>query len=212
VAGVYFAIVSMALSLMMQTLAIALDFTGGLNGLRGFPPLTLGIPGTFALPITGDLAPYYLTVVVCALLLLLSLKIVNSSFGRTIEAIRDNPDRTESLGYDIAGIQLTIFTISCTMAGIAGALYVPIGHISPEILGLLFSTNALVWVSIGGRGTLVGGFVGALVVSYLQYFLGAWLQNLWYIIIGVFFILVVLFRGGGIMGFLRNRTREGVGR
>ena len=96
---------------------------------------------------------------------------MRSSFGRSLEAIRDNPERSESLGYNIASVQLIIFVISCMVAGIAGALYVPIGHISPELLGLIFSTNALVWVSIGGRGTLVGGFVGALIVSYLQYFL-----------------------------------------
>ena len=61
------------------------------------------------------------------------------------------------------------------------------------------------WVSIGGRGTLLGGFIGALLVSYLQYFLGTRLQNLWYLLIGVFFILIVLFRSEGIMGFLKRQ-------
>jgi urea transport system permease protein len=205
VAGVYFAIVTMALSLAMQAISIAVDVTGGLNGLREFPPLQFRIPGVFTLTMTGDWAPYYATVIISGLLLLAAFKIVRSSFGRSLEALRDNPERAESLGYNIASVQLIVFVISCMMAGVAGALYVPIGHISPELLGLIFSTNALVWVSIGGRGTLVGGFVGALIVSYLQYFLGAKLQNLWFLLIGVFFILVVLFKSGGIMGFLRNR-------
>ena len=205
ISGVYFSIVTMALSLMMQAITIAIDFTGGLNGLRGFPPVTFAIPGLFRLPMTGEWAPYYSVVVTCALMFFIARRVTRSSFGRTIEAMRNNPDRAESLGYNIASVQLIIFVISCMIAGVAGALYVPIGHISPEILGLIFSTNALVWVSIGGRGTLVGGFVGALVVSYLQYFLGAWLQNLWFLLIGVFFILVVLFKSGGIMGFLRQR-------
>jgi urea transport system permease protein len=205
VAGVYFAIVTMALSLAMQAIAIAVDFTGGLNGLRGFPPMRFWIPGLFDLKMTGDWAPYFAAVIVSALLLFVAFKIIKSPFGRVMEAIRDNPDRSESLGYNIASVQLIIFVISCMMAGVAGALYVPIGHISPELLGLIFSTNALVWVSIGGRGTLIGGFVGALIVSYLQYFLGARLQNLWFLLIGIFFILVVLFRSGGVMGFLRSR-------
>jgi ABC-type branched-subunit amino acid transport system permease subunit len=111
----------------------------------------------------------------------------------------------EAFGYDVAKVKLIIFVISCGMAGAAGLMYVPIGHISPEILGLIFSTNALVWVSIGGRGTLLGAFIGALIVSYLQYFLGAKLQNLWYLLIGIFFILIVLFKSEGIMGFLKHR-------
>jgi urea transport system permease protein len=205
VAGVYFAIVTMALSILMQSLAIAADFTGGLDGLRGFPPLKLAIPGALQLEMKGDWAPYYTVVSVLLLVFVAARKIVTSSFGRALEALRENPDRLESLGYDIATVKLIVFVLACGMAGVSGALYVPIGHVSPEILGLLFSTNALVWVSIGGRGTLIGGIIGALLVSYLQYFLGARLQNLWYLVIGVFFVLVVLFRSEGLMGFLRHR-------
>ncbi|MEW5816557.1 MAG: branched-chain amino acid ABC transporter permease [Spirochaetota bacterium] len=206
VTGVYFAIVTMALSIMMQSIAIAVDFTGGLNGLRGFPPVKITIPGLFVLKMTGDWAPYYSVVIISASLFFLAFRIVNSSFGRALEAMRNNPERLESIGYNPATLQLIIFVIACGMAGVSGALYVPIGHISPEILGLLFSTNALVWVSIGGRRTLLGGFIGALLVSYLQYFLGATLQNLWYLLIGLFFVLVVLFRSEGIMGFFKARS------
>jgi ABC-type branched-subunit amino acid transport system permease subunit len=205
VAGVYFAIVTMAFSLMMQAITIALDFTGGLDGLLGITPIKLVIPGLFTLPFSGDWTPYYTIVTVSVLLLLLCRRIVFSSFGRALEALRNNAERLEAFGYNVATVKLIIFVISCGIAGIAGLLYVPIGHISPEVLGLLFSTSALVWVSIGGRGTLIGGFIGALIVSYLQYFLGAKLQNLWYLLIGVFFVLIILFKSEGIMGFLKHQ-------
>ncbi len=205
VTGVYFAIVTMAFSLMMQAITIALDFTGGLDGLLRIPPVKMVIPEFTAVSFSGDWVPYYTIVSVSVLLFIVARRIVVSSFGRALEALRSNTDRLESFGYNVATVKLVIFVISCGIAGVSGLLYVPIGHISPEILGLLFSTNALVWVSIGGRGTLLGGFMGALIVSYLQYFLGAKLQNLWYLLIGVFFILVVMFRSEGIMGFLKHR-------
>jgi ABC-type branched-subunit amino acid transport system permease subunit len=214
VTGVYFAIVTMAFSLMMQAITIALDFTGGLDGILGIPPVKFVIPGLFSLYFKGDWTPYYTIVVVSALMLFLARRIILSSFGRALEALRNNTERLEALGYNVAAVKLIIFVISCGMAGIAGLLYVPMGHISPEVLGLLFSTSALVWVSIGGRGTLLGGFIGALIVSYLQYFLGAKLQNLWFLLIGVFFVLIVLFRSEGIMGFLKHQRfyREDRGR
>lgn len=212
VAGVYFAIVTMAFSIMMQAITIALDFTGGLDGLLRIPPVKLVMPGVMTFSFSGDWIPYYTIVVVSILLFIAARTIVGSSFGRALEALRGNAERLEAFGYDVATLKLIIFVVSCGIAGVSGLLYVPIGHTSPEILGLLFSTNALVWVSIGGRGTLLGGFIGALIVSYLQYFLGAKLQNLWYLLIGVFFILIVLFRSEGIMGFLKHqRAHENMG-
>jgi ABC-type branched-subunit amino acid transport system permease subunit len=205
VAGVYFAIVTMAFSLMMQAVTIALDFTGGLDGLLRIPPVTFDLPDVATFSFSGDWIPYYTIVVVSILLFIAARRIVGSSFGRALEALRGNAERLEAFGYDVSTLKLIIFVVSCGIAGVSGLLYVPIGHTSPEILGLLFSTNALVWVSIGGRGTLLGGFIGALLVSYLQYFLGSKLQNLWYLLIGVFFILIVLFRSEGIMGFLKRQ-------
>jgi ABC-type branched-subunit amino acid transport system permease subunit len=183
----------------MQAITVTLDFTGGLDGLRGFAPIKI-----IKYQFTGDWIPYYAIIAVAVLSLLLTFTIVNSSFGRALAALRNDPNRMEALGYNVPFLKLIIFIIACGIAGLAGLLYVPIGHISPEILGLVFSTNALVWVCIGGRGTLIGGFVGALVVSYFQYFLGSKLQNLWFLLIGLFFIIIVLFKSEGIMGFLKR--------
>lgn len=199
VTGVYFAVVTLAFSIFMQAITVTLDFTGGLDGLRGFAPIKI-----IKYQFTGDWIPYYAIIAVAVLSLLLTFTIVNSSFGRALAALRNDPNRMEALGYNVPFLKLIIFIIACGIAGLAGLLYVPIGHISPEILGLVFSTNALVWVCIGGRGTLIGGFVGALVVSYFQYFLGSKLQNLWFLLIGLFFIIIVLFKSEGIMGFLKR--------
>jgi urea transport system permease protein len=180
--------------------------TGGLNGLRDFATPTYGIPGVWQVAAAGSRIPYYMAVGGAVLSFLLARKLVTSSFGRTLEAIRNNEDRVEFLGYDVPRIKMVIFAVACGLAGLAGALYVPLGFVSPELMGLGFATNIIVWVSIGGRGTLVGAFVGALLVSYLQLVLSGMAQELWFLLMGLFFILVVMFQPDGLMGFVRRRA------
>jgi len=215
VGGVYFAIVTVAVGTIFYSLSIVwISFTGGLNGFYGFPPLKLGIPSVFELTLgkANVLNYYYVILVASACVYLLARRVIRSPFGRALQAVRANASRAEFVGYDVAGMKVIALTLSAGIAGLSGVLYLPVGVVSPEILGLLFSTNVLVWVAVGGRGTLIGPFVGALVVGYLQTFLSDVLVSVWLLIVGVFFVFVVLFWPDGIVGFVRQKVYPALSR
>ncbi len=208
VGGVYFAIATFAVGAIFQSLTIVwIEFTGGLNGLYGFPNPRLGLPGIWEIELTNDLFSYYLIVVVLFLALFLVRRLVSSPFGQALRAIKDNEQRVEFLGYNVPRIKLVVFVIACALAGLGGALYVPVGFVSADIMGILFSTAIIVWVAVGGRGTLYGAVLGALVVNYLQAFMSDILVFYWYLIVGIFFILVVAFMPDGVVGMIQRIVR-----
>ncbi len=201
VSGVFFGVVTLALTGVVQSIIIvSIDITGGMNGLYDYPIPLLGIPGLWEVEWFGADVPYYVALVGALGCWWLARWIVNSDLGRALRGIRENEDRVEFLGYNVPLLKLVIFAISCGMAGFSGTLYVPVGFISPELTGLALSASVLVWVAVGGRGTLVGALIGALVVNYLQTLLSDAMVVLWLLIVGLFFILVVLFWPGGLVG------------
>lgn len=101
-------------------------------------------------------------------------------------------------------LKTVIFAISCAVAGLAGALYVPVGTISPSLLGMSLSINIVVWVAVGGRRSLWGPVVGAVLVGTMEQMLSGVLLDFWLLIIGVFFILIVLFWREGVAGLIRK--------
>jgi urea transport system permease protein len=213
VGGVYFAIVTFAVGSIVQSIAIVwIEFTGGLNGLYGFPNPRLGLPGVWEAEVAGTFGPYYLIVICLSLAYFLAWRLVNAPFGQTLRAINNNEARVEFLGYNVPHIKLLVFVISGALAGLAGALYVPVGFVSAEIMSILFSTAIIVWVAVGGRGTLVGAILGALVVNYLQVFLSDTLVFYWVLIIGVFFIVVVALWPDGLVGIVQRLFRRALTR
>jgi urea ABC transporter permease protein UrtC len=202
VGGVYFAIVTFALGAILQSVTIVwIEFTGGLNGLYGFDDPRVGIPGIWEFEISSaNLSAYYVIVAAVLFVYYLTHRLVQSPFGHTLRAINDNEDRVETFGYNVPTVKLVIFTLSCAIAGLSGALYVPVGFVSAEVMGILFSTAVIVWVAVGGRSTLYGAVLGALIVNYLQVFMSDLLVFYWFLIIGLFFIVVVLVWPDGIMG------------
>jgi urea ABC transporter permease protein UrtC len=210
VGGVYFAIVTFALGGILHAVTIVwIKFTGGLNGLYGFPNPRLGIPGFWEFEITtGLVRTYYLIAVVLVLIYFFTQRLMKSPFGQILRAINNDEERVESLGYNVPAIKLMIFVISCAIAGVSGALYVPVGFVSADIMGILFSTGIIVWVAVGGRGTLFGAVLGALVVNYLQVYMSDILVFYWYLIIGIFFIFVVLVWPDGIIGIFNRLVRR----
>jgi urea transport system permease protein len=205
VSGVFFGVVTLALTGAAHSIIIVNGgLTGGMNGLYGYPTPTLGIPGLWEVSWYEANVSYYTAVAGSVGCLALSRWLVKSDFGRAIGAIRENEDRAAFLGYDVPQVKLIIFTIACAMAGLSGVLYVPIGFISPDLIGITMSASVLVWVAVGGRGTLIGAFIGALLVNYLQTLLSDAFVVLWLLLVGLFFILVVLFWPGGIVGLARH--------
>ncbi|MEO3427476.1 hypothetical protein AAFN88_01365 [Pelagibius sp. CAU 1746] len=206
VSGVFFGVVTLALTGAAHSIIIVNGgITGGLNGLYSYQTPTLGIPGLWEVSWYDPMVSYYAAVLSSVVCLALARWLVRSNFGRAIGAIRENEVRAAFMGYNVPFLKLVIFTIACGMAGLSGVLYVPIGFISPDLIGVMMSASVLVWVAVGGRGTLIGAFVGALVVNYLQTMLSDSFATLWLLIVGLFFILVVLFWPGGVVGLVQTR-------
>ena len=117
---------------------------------------------------------------------LLCRAIVTSKFGKVLIAIRDAESRTRFLGYRVESYKLFVFTLSACMAGVAGALYVPqVGIINPSEFAPGNSIEAVIWVAVGGRGTLIGAVLGAVVVNYAKtYFTSGVLAPYWLFMLG----------------------------
>jgi ABC-type branched-subunit amino acid transport system permease subunit len=179
------------------------EFTGGSNGLYGFATPELA-PG---LELTGTRVPYIVVATACVLIYYGLRWAMGSALGLSLLAARQNPRRAEGVGIPLGWFQLGVFTVAGAIAGIAGALYVPVGFVSPDLFGLTFSTYVIVWMVLGGRGTLIGGFVGAIGLSELETLLSGRFVTLWLLMVGILLIVVVLVWPRGAMGALAAAGR-----
>jgi urea transport system permease protein len=131
---------------------------------------------------------------------------VQSKFGRLLIAIRDAESRVRFLGYDVTAFKLFVFVMSAMMAGLAGALYVPlVGIINPGEFSPGNSIEAVVWVAFGGRGTLIGAILGAFSVNALKTWLTSFAPDLWLLVLGALFVVVTLFLPRGLIGLIKGR-------
>jgi urea transport system permease protein len=203
VSGVYLSIITQALTYALMLGFFRNNFGfGGNNGLTDFKDI-LGFdvrsePTRDALFIVSCLA-LMLGFVVCR-------AIVGSKLGKVLVAIRDAEARTRFLGYRVESYKLFVFTLSACMAGIAGALYVPqVGIINPSEFAPGNSIEAVIWVAVGGRGTLAGAALGAVLVNYAKtYFTSGMLAPYWLFMLGGLFIGVTLLLPRGIVGSLHH--------
>jgi urea transport system permease protein len=130
---------------------------------------------------------------------------VNSRLGKLAIAIRDAESRSRFMGYNTVSIKLFIFVLSAAIAGVAGALYVPqVGIINPGEFSPLNSIELIIWVAVGGRATLYGAIIGALVVNYSKTVLTGVLPEVWLFALGALFVLVTLYLPNGLVGLLRR--------
>ncbi len=200
--GVYFAIITQALALVIWLLFNRNELNlGGTNGLTDFKTV-LG----FDLLSPSTQRGLYITTVLCLIgSYLLCRWITKSRLGKVLTATRDNEHRVRFSGYSPANYKLFVFVVSAALAGLAGALYVPqVGIITPSQIGVIPSIEMVIWVAVGGRGTLVGAVVGAIGVNWARSFLTTSYPDLWLIFLGSLFVGVVLLIPDGIMGSLRH--------
>src|SRR5215510_4204776 len=203
--GVYFSIITQALALsawlMFNRNALNL---GGTNGLSGFKTIF-----GFTLNSAATQRGLYVATAVCLCgAYLLCRAIVQSPAGKVLVAIRDSETRVLFSGYSPASFKLFVFVVSAVLAGVAGALYVPqVGIITPAKIGVLPSIEMIIWVAVGGRGTLLGPVVGAVGVNWLQSVLTTKYPDLWLIVLGSLFVGVVLFFPDGVVGGARKLAR-----
>src|SRR5579872_2680323 len=206
VTGVYFSIISQALTyaLMLAFFRNNMGF-GGNNGFTDFKDI-LGFD------LHSDrthVVLLVLTAIALAASYLACRGIVASRAGRVVLAIRDAESRTRFLGYPVESYKLWLFVFSAIIAGIAGALYVPqIGIINPGEFAPINSIEAVIWVAVGGRGTLYGAIAGAVLVNYAKtYFTGAF-PEIWLYGLGALFVVVTLFLPRGVIGLIRARNKD----
>ena len=200
VTGVYLSIITQALTYALMLLFFQNDFGfGGNNGLTDFKDI-LG----FDLQADNTRAVLFLlTALALGLSYLLCRALVSTRYGRVLVAVRDAEDRARFLGYRVEHFKLLAFVISAVLAGIAGALYVPqVGIINPGEFSPINSIELVIWVAIGGRGTLFGAVIGALMVNYAKtWFTGAF-PEVWLFALGALFVISTLWLPKGIVGLV----------
>jgi urea transport system permease protein len=210
VTGVYLSIITQALTyaLMLAFFRNEMGF-GGNNGLTDFRDV-LG----FSLSAdTTRAALFALSGLAVAGGILLGRAITGSKYGKVLVAVRDAESRTRFLGYRVERYKLFIFTVSAMLAGLAGALYVPqVGIINPSEFAPANSIEIVIWVALGGRGTLIGAALGALIVAAGKSWLTASFPEVWLFALGAAFVLVTIYLPRGVLGLfdrLQRRPRRG---
>jgi urea transport system permease protein len=211
VSGAYFAIVTLAVSLILTQLATTwVGLTGGHNGLFPVPPLELGIPGVAELTFDTGMRIYFLQLAILLAALLVSVWLVRSKFGQALVAMSGNETRASFFGYDTAALKLVAFTASGAIAGLAGGTFSTIdGFVNPAVLGIILSTQVIIWVILGGRATLIGPVVAAIAIPLLEDFLSGTFLRIWLLVLGIILLAIVMFRPDGLLGGVRIRRAIG---
>jgi len=198
VTGVYLSIITQAMTFALMLAFFRNDMGfGGNNGLTDFKEI-LGFPIQAS---STRIVLFVLSVVALAGGYLLCRWIVSSKFGKVLVAVRDAESRTRFLGYRVEHYKLVVFTLSAMLAGVAGALYVPqVGIINPSEFAAANSIEAVIWVAVGGRGTLAGAILGALLVNAGKTWFTGVLPEFWLFALGGLFVFVTLLMPRGILG------------
>ena len=206
VTGVYLSIITQALTfaLMLAFFRNEMGF-GGNNGLTDFKELL-----TFDLSADSTrLGLFVASGIALGLGYWLCRAIVSSKLGRVCVASRDAEARTRFLGYRVERVQLFVFVVSAMLAGIAGALYVPqVGIINPSVFSPLFSIEIVVWVALGGRATLYGAVIGAILVNYAKTVFTGVMPDAWLFALGGLFVVATVMLPQGLAGLFAKRKRS----
>lgn len=210
VSGVYFAIVTLSLALTLTVVVIGQQGdTGGANGITDFRTL-------LGLDIASDEAKrtiYFVEVLAIALVMALSLLVVRSRFGKILIAIRDREDRVRFSGYNTAHMKAFVFAVAAVLSSIGGAFYsLQVGLIAPGVIGVVASVEMVIYAAVGGRLSIPGAVVGALLIGFLKSYLSETFPEGWLYFLGAVFILVVWAMPNGLAGLgeklLRRRGAE----
>ena len=206
VTGVYLSIITQAMTYALLLAFFRNDMGfGGNNGLTDFKDIL----GFNVQSDATRVALFSITALLLAGSILLARFLVTSKFGKVIVAIRDAESRARFMGYRVENYKLVVWTLSAMMAGVAGALYVPqVGIINPSEFSTANSIEAVIWVAVGGRGTIVGAALGAVLVNYGKTFFTGALPEYWLFALGLLFVLVTIFLPKGILGLIEKMQRK----
>lgn len=194
VGELYVALVTLAISYICERLANSWTVLGSGNGIPGIP-----YPTIFGKEIGSATGLFFLAFVVFAIALILSIIIVNSQFGLTMNAVRDDEERAEFFGYQRSIVQIAVFVFAAALAASGGALFaVSEGFVSPAMSGLALSTTTVLWVVLGGRGTLFGPLIALTVLEVVNIKMQEALPSLWPILVGLLLLITMIFLPKGL--------------
>jgi branched-chain amino acid transport system permease protein len=219
VSGVFVAIITLVVTIVMSTFMAQTagdEWTigevplGGFNGMPGIPNLALGIEGT-AVSFSGS--TFYWLVLVVLVAAYLGLRVVtNGRFGYAMVAVREDEDRLEMLGYDVRRVKLVVFTVGGALAGLGGILYATWGnYIDPSVYSLTFATMPVVWVTVGGRRSMLGAVIATIAIEFFRQQLSVTGSEYALVVVGLLLLGVVLLLPEGIVPFVHRKLTGLVG-
>jgi branched-chain amino acid transport system permease protein len=203
--GTYLALITLAFAQMLWFIAFQWrSVTGGDDGLVGVPTPALGLPGSPIVEFNGQIAFYALALVIFLVSMVLLRRVRNSHFGKTLNAIRENENRAEFLGYDTYRYRLGAFVVSAAFSGVAGALYpLFLNIVGLNTLHWRFSGEVIFFVLLGGVSTFTGPVLGAGIFLFIRDGIST-LTEFWQLPVGLLFVVIVLYFPEGVLGTLRD--------
>lgn len=210
--GAFFGIIMLAVAFVVERIAINSNYLGGLNGLMSIPPVNLGLNGGGA-EVWEAFPVYYISLFILGAVITGMRFVLRSPFGLALKAIAGNEQRARALGYDTVGHKVMAFTIGGMIAGLAGAVFVTqFSFASPALIGFGLSAEVLIWVAVGGRGSIVAAALGAIFVRWAESSFSSVLGDYWLIALGGVFVLTVMFLPRGLFGeplhWLENKLNK----
>jgi len=214
--GVFIGIVTLSVTLVLETFmsqtagpqgAVGEARLNGYSGMGGMAPLTIPWPGG---PLTLENASfYYLVLALLIVVYVVMRRLLDGTFGLTLIAIRENPQRAEMLGVDIRRHQLLVFVLSCTLGGLSGALYTIWGsYITPSTMGLTAAAMPVIWVATSGRKTIGGTIFGTALLVWLSQNLAVYGSQYALILLGAILLIVVLAAPEGLLPFVTRQLKR----
>ena len=209
VGGVYFAIITQAIALILTVLIVGQQgYTGGINGITDLRTLN-------GWDIRDDSSKYVLYFINAFMLfgvIIISRYILTSKFGRLLLAMRDKEDRVRFSGYDVASFKIFIFCVSAAISAIGGAMFtLQVGFMSPSFVGIVPSIEMVIFAAVGGRMSLIGAVYGTLLVNYGKSAFSESFPELWLFLMGGLFIAVVMFFPNGLAGIWEKHGKKWLG-
>lgn len=201
VRGEYFTVVTLTTSLIAQQIAVGWSaVTGGDSGMVGVPSLSLG-----GIAISNTWVQLYAVLAILVIVTFALRAAFSGATGRLFLAIESAETKAQTLGYATAGHLIGLFASSALIAGFAGALYVSLtGFVTPDLIGLVLSTEVILWVATGGRGGFLGAILGTIIVWQFQRWVSSVNQTLWPLFMGMFFVILIFALPQGVEPLLRK--------
>lgn len=209
VGGVYFAIITQAIALILTVLIVGQQgYTGGINGITDLKTLH----GWDIRDDSSKYILYFLNAFMLFGVIFLSRYILTSKFGRLLLAMRDKEDRVRFSGYDVASFKIFIFCLSAVISAVGGAMFtLQVGFMSPSFVGIVPSIEMVIFAAVGGRMSLIGAVYGTLLVNYGKSAFSESFPELWLFLMGGLFIAVVMFFPNGLAGIWDKHGKKLVG-